>query len=198
METTIENIAEPVRSTEGSDRRQSGVGNRRNRRTDNKGVIIQPDSLASPDVTKSVSPDVVIIGDPAQSNPIDNSQSKDETMTQASETQVNHNQQTEGESKMQETQVAAKPSTAFESMMKARLAFEKAKTDAIIQVRQLVEDWQIDIRKDVFPESIKARKPYAKRKPKEGAAMAPSSVQSGTAAPTPSADGVKAPEPALV
>lgn len=194
-ESTIETLTEPVRKSGVADRRASGAGNRRQNRKP------ETTSVVSPDASKSAQPDVVIIGDPAQSNLIDNSQSKDETMTQANETQTNDQTQTTEGQTMQTNDTPSKPVTAFEAMMKARLEFEAAKTKAILQVRELCDSFSIDLRKDVYPESIKPRKPYAKRKSKDATTIpvdASASVQSGTAAPTPSADGVKAPEPALV
>jgi len=179
----VENVTEPVRHGI-DDRRASGAGNRRNRRSDNKGVIIQPDSLAGSDVAKSVYPDVVVIGDAVQSETNTTTNQKENEMNTDAQTQSV--QQSEGEQTMQTTndttkpktafEAPAKPVTAFQAMMEARLQFEQQKTKAILQVRQLVEDWAIDIKKDVFPESIKPRKPYAKRKPKVEVA-APTGVQ---------------------
>lgn len=121
---------------------------------------------------------------------------------QSVETQqsVNTEAQTMNNTETQ-TQEPQKQMTAFEAMLKARLEFEEKKTAAILQVRKLCDDWQIDLRKDVYPESIKPRKPYAKRIKVDASASpanSPASLQTSAGQATPLSDTVKDAEPAML
>lgn len=63
--------------------------------------------------------------------------------------------------KSEENQTGHK--SAFQMLKEAQEKFEQEKQAAILQVRQLVEDWAIDLKKDVFPELVKPRKPYTRK-----------------------------------
>lgn len=79
--------------------------------------------------------------------------------------------------------------SAFQMLKEAQEKFEQEKQEAISQIRQMVEDWAIDLKKDIFPEMVKTRKPYT-RKAKNASASAEQTQQ-------PTTEGQKQPQEVL-